>query len=224
MVAPLLENINIEGKNITLDALHTQTRIAKTIVEDKKAHYFLTVKGNQPTLQEDISFYFENNRNKVKTIDFDPGSHGRIETRAIQTTTELNDYLNFPHVKQAFRIERTRLNKKTGKETTEIVYGITSRPKEDMGAKKILETIRAHWGIENSCHYILDWVYHEDQCRIRTGHGPENITGLRRFAIGLIKSKAVYSVTQKMRELSFRNRAVLDYLKMTKNSKSFAAS
>ena len=219
MVAPLLASIDVEGKNITLDALHTQTLTAVTIVEENKAHYFFTVKENQPTLREDISYFFENENNVTKTVEFEPGSHGRIETRSIRTTTKLNDYLSFPHVKQAYEIVRMRMNTKTGNESKETVYGITSRPTEEAGPRKILEIVRKHWAIENSCHYILDWAFQEDRCRIRTGHGPENMTGLRRFAIGLIKSKNVYSVTQKMRELSFRNRAVLDYLKMTKNSK-----
>ncbi len=98
------------------------------------------------------------------------------------------------------------------------VYGITSRKKEQADAEKILKVVRGHWSIENSCHYILDWNYDQDRCRIRTGYGPENITRLRKFAISVIKSKKVYSVAQKMRELSFNVRAVFDYLKMTKKS------
>ncbi len=77
---------------------------------------------------------------------------------------------------------------------------------------------RSHWFIENSCHYILDWIYNEDRCRIRSGYEPENITRLRRFAIGVIKSKGVRNVAQKMRELTRNVRLVFDYLRMTKNS------
>ena len=72
--------------------------------------------------------------------------------------------------------------------------------------------------LKRSCHYIIDWNYDEDRSRIRTGHGPENITRLRRFAIGVIKSKGVRSVAQKMRELTFNVRSVFDYLRMTENS------
>ena len=125
--------------------------------------------------------------------------------------------LDFPHIGQAFAIEREFIDKKTGKVSSkELVYGITSRKKEQADAQKILKVVRGHWSIENSCHYILDWNYDEDRCRIRTGYGPENITRLRKFAISVIKSKKVYSVAQKMRELSFNARAVFDYLKMTK--------
>ena len=78
---------------------------------------------------------------------------------------------------------------------------------------------------------IADWAHglgpkarQRFRCRIRTGHGPENITRLRRFAIGLIKSKGVYSVAQKMRQLNRNTRLVFDYLKMTKNSSATAAT
>jgi hypothetical protein len=65
---------------------------------------------------------------------------------------------------------------------------------------------------------LLDWNYDEDRGRIRTGYGPENITRLRRFAIGVIKSKGVRSVAQKMRELMLNVRLVFDYLRMTGNT------
>lgn len=100
----------------------------------------------------------------------------------------------------------------------DIVYGITSRLAEDANAERILKINREHWSIENSCHYIIDWNYDEDRSRIRIGHGPENITRLRRFAVGLIKSKGVSNVAKKMRQLHRSVRLVLDYLKMTKNA------
>ncbi len=69
----------------------------------------------------------------------------------------------------------------------ETIYGIRSRSEEETDAEKILKTVRAHWSSENSCHFILDWIYDEDRCRIRTGHGPENATCLRRLAISIVK-------------------------------------
>lgn len=216
VAAPLLAPLDIEGKDITADALHTQWRFARYLVEDRGAHYFFIVKENQPTLLEDISFYFRNNQSEPEAVEITAGEHGRIETRKIWRTSELNGYLSFPHVGQAFAIEREFINKRTGKVTKNLVYGITSREEKEADGDRILKVIRGHWTIENSCHYILDWNYDEDRCRIRTGYGPENITRLRKFAISVIKSKKVYSVAQKMRELSFNVRAVFDYLKMTK--------
>jgi predicted transposase YbfD/YdcC len=213
----LLEAIDIAGKNISADALLTQRRFARYLVEDRQAHYHFTVKGNQPRLLEDLTLYFQE-RKEPDATSVDSG-HGRIETRKIWVSTELNDYLDFPHVGQAFVVERERIDKKTQKVSAETVYGITSRTPDQANAHHVLKTNRGHWCIENSCHYILDWNYDEDRSRIRTGHGPENLARLRRFAIGLIKSKGVTSVAQKMRELTMNVRAVFDYLRMTNNSR-----
>lgn len=190
---PLLDSINIKGKVITADALLTQRGLANYLVEERNAHYHFTVKGNQPTLLADIKLFFQN-RQEPDYVENTPPDHGRIETRKIWVTTELNDYLNFPYVGQAFVIERFSLQKKTGKSSFEVVYGITSQSPQEADAQSVLATNRGHWSIENSCHYIIDWNYDEDRSRISTGHGPENITRLRRFAIGVIKSKGVYSV------------------------------
>lgn len=217
MAIPLLDPIDIQDKDITADALLTQRKLADYLVKERKAHYHFTVKGNQPTLLQDIQLYFQN-RQEPDYIDYAPPDHGRIETRKIWTTNELNGYLNFPHVGQAFVIERHCTDKKTGECSSEVAYGITSRSPEQADPQRILATNRGHWSIENSCHYIIDWNYDEDRSRISTGYGPENITRLRRFAIGVIKSKGVRSVAQKMRQLTRDVRLVFDYLRMTKNS------
>jgi predicted transposase YbfD/YdcC len=220
-IIPMLDAIDIQGKDITTDALLTQRKIGTYLVEQRHAHYHFTVKNNQPGLFQDIALYFVD-RQESDFMVCDPPDHGRIEIRKIWTTTELNDYLDFPHVGQAFAIQREFINKKTGKRSCEIAYGITSRPPEQADPQKVLETNRGHWSIENSCHYIIDWNYDEDRSRIRTGHGPENVTRLRRFATGLLKSKGVRSVSQKMQQLNRNIRLVLDYLCMTKNSQASA--
>jgi len=217
MAIPLLEAIAIEGKDISADALLTQRRFAHYLVRKRKAHYYFTVKGNQPGLLEDLEFYFRD-RGQPHYVEHTPPDHGRLETRKIWITTELNDYLNFPHVGQAFLIERHVTEKKTGKYSLEIAYGLTSRTPREASPQRVLQVNRGQWTIENSCHYILDWNFDEDRSRIRTGYGPENITRLRRFAIGVIKSRGARSVAQKMRELTRHVRSVFDYLRMTENS------
>jgi predicted transposase YbfD/YdcC len=214
---PLLETIEIEGKDVTVDALLTQRSFADYLVRERKAHYHFTVKGNQPGILRDLELYFRD-RGTPHCVETMPPDHGRIETRKIWTTTELNDYLDFPHVGQAFVIERHCTEKKTGETSLEIAYGLTSRSPAEANPQRVLKVNRGHWTIENSCHYILDWNYDEDRSRIRTGHGPENITRLRRFAIGVIKSKGARSVAQKMRELTRNVRLVFDYLRMSENS------
>ena len=213
---PLLEPIDIEGKDITGDALLTQVAIAEYIVS-RGGHYHFTVKQNQAGVFKDIALYFDN-RGVQDHVDYGSCEHGRIEVRKIWTTVELNGYLNFPHVGQAFVVERESTDKKSGKYSKEIAYGVTSRMPDQANPERVLKTNRGHWCIENSCHYILDWNYDEDRSRIRTGYGPENMARLRRFAITIIKSTGARSVAQKMRQLAFNVRAVFDYFRMTKNS------
>ena len=217
MAIPLLEAIDIEGKEVSADALLTQRKLADYLVRERKAHYHFTVKGNQPGVLQDLELYFQD-RGHPHFVEHTPPDHGRLETRKIWTTTELNDYLDFPHVGQAFLVERHCTEKKTGKTSLEIAYGLTSRTPQQADPRRVLKVNRGHWTIENSCHYILDWNYDEDRSRIRTGHGPENITRLRRFAIGVIKSQGARSVAQKMRQLTRNVRLVFDYLRMTENS------
>ena len=217
MAIPLLDSIDLQGKDITADALLTQRKLADYLCMERKAHYHFIVKGNQPTLFQDIQLYFQD-RKEPDFIAYDPADHGRIETRKIWTTTELNPYLDFPHVQQTIMIERESVEKKSGKISHDIAYGITSRNPDEADPQQLLAINRGHWSIENCCHYILDWNFDEDRSRIRTGYGPENISRLRRFAIGVIKAKPGRSVAQKMRQLTRNVRLVFDYLRMTKNS------
>jgi len=215
---PLLDAIDIGGKTITADALLTQRKLARYLVKQRHAHYHFTVKGNQKNLLEDIIGYFDNLRREPDHCTIDSAEHGRIETRNIWVTTTVNDYLDFPHVGQAFMVERITFHKKTAKQTREVAYGITSKTPDSASPARVLRDNREHWSIENSCHYIIDWNYDEDRSRICKGHGPQNMTRLRRFAVSLIKSKGVRSVAQRMRELTMNTRLVFDYLKMTRNS------
>jgi len=217
MAIPLLATCDIAGKDVTGDALLTQRALAADVVK-RQAHYHFPVKGNQPALESDIALLFET-RGAPDFVEVTPPDHGRIETRSIWCSPALNDYLDFPHVGQVFMIERESINKKTGVPSREIALGITSRTPQEASPKRILAVNRGHWSIE-SVHYIIDWNYDEDRSRIRTGFGPENITRLRRFAVGVLKSlqKPGQSIAAMMRKLTFRNRLVFDYLRMTQNS------
>ena len=224
IAAPMLDSIEIKGRTITADALLTQRELAKYLVEERCANYHFTVKRNQQKLLEDISYYFQHSPTSADFTHTGNGEHGRIETRKIWVTEKLNHYLDFPHVGQAFMIHRESINKKTGKLSQEVIYGITSVTTDQATPEQILGDNRKHWSVE-SCHYMIDWNYDEDRGQIRTGHGPENITRLRRFAIGLLKSKKPKeTIPEKMKKLMLNRRAVFDYLKMTRNSNRFVTS
>jgi len=216
MFIPVMDALDIDGHTITGDALLTQRKLASYLIS-RHAHYVFIAKDNQPTLAEDIRVLFENRESADYTEPFKL-AHGRLESRSIWVSSKLNDYLDFPFVGQVFAIQRNTIDKKTGKESNEIAYGLTSHLPESADAKRILKFNRKHWGVE-SHHYILDWNWNEDRCSISKKHGPENITCLRRFAAGLIKAIGSDSVASVIRKLARNVRMVFDYLRMTDNSK-----
>jgi predicted transposase YbfD/YdcC len=218
MVIPVLDTLDIAGKTITTDALLTQRKLAAYLL-DHDAHYVFTIKENQPNLLADVRLLFETERGQPDLREPPTLAHGRIESRAIWTTTRLNQYLDFPGVGQAFVIERHRIEKTTGKTSTETVYGVTSHTLDTANAARLLSLNRGHWAIENACHYTLDWNWDEDRVTIRTGHGPANTTALRRFAIGLIKATSRDTVSATIQRLARNVRLVFDYLRMTENSR-----
>ena len=217
--------------SITSSAPLTQTAIA-SYLRNHHAHYMFIAKDNQKTLLDDIRLWFDDDakrppdftENTGKPIkDKLPSVHGRWEQREIWTTTALNDYLAFPGVGQAFLIRRTRCQVRRGQVTDTSVdtsWGVTSHTPHTADAQTLLRINRGHWTIENSLHRILDDpdAWNEDNSRIRTGHGPENMTRLRRFAIAVIKTHGK-PVTATLRKLHRTPRLLLDYLKMTANTR-----
>ena len=216
-VFPLLDRLHadIAGTTFTADALLTQRKLANRL-RQRRAHYLFAVKANQPTLLDDIETFFRE-RGEPDFREPPRLAHGRIESRAIWTTERLNDYLTFPHVRQAFLIERTVTVKKTGQRTVEHAHGITSHTPDTANAQRLLALNRGHWTVE-AVHHILDNAWDEDRSRIRTGHGPENTSRLRRFAIGVIHAHSRNGVAAAQRQLHRNPRLVFDYLKMTKNT------
>ena len=181
----LLEPLNIKGKIVTVDALHTQRKTAKYLVEEKEAHYLFTVKKNQPTLHADIALLqMEKEKPHYETTD---KGHGRVESRKLWVSTKLNNYLDFPYVGQVFCIERKVFDCKKQKQREEIVYGITDLTPEQASPERLLQFNRRHWEIENRSHYVRDVTFDEDRSQVRTRNGPQVMASLRNFAIGTLR-------------------------------------
>ena len=189
-IPALLEMMAIEGAVVTIDAIGCQRDIARKIL-DKKADYVLALKGNQGTLREDVEvFAAEQKANGFKdaevsrhqTVD---GDHGRIETRtytAIHDVAWLQQRHDWPGLQGVVMVESTReIGDKVERETR---FYITSLA---WLAHLLGPAIRSHWAVENSLHWVMDMVFRDDECRIRTDHAPANFTTLRHIAHNLIR-------------------------------------
>jgi predicted transposase YbfD/YdcC len=189
-IPKLLDMLAIEGAIVTIDAMGCQRAIAKKIVE-QKADYILALKGNQGTLLEDVEvFVAEQKANNFKdttitraeTVD---GDHGRIETRTttvIHDTGWLQERHDWPGLKSIVMIEsRREIGAKIERETRLYITSLTL-PANQMGP-----IVRSHWAVENNLHWVMDMVFRDDECRLRTDHAPANFTTLKHMATNLLQ-------------------------------------
>jgi len=126
-------------------------------------------------------------------------AHGRIEKRQVQTSTALNDYLDFPHVHQVLRIERWVTVVKSGKRRHEVAFGVTSCSPDQADPARIGELARDHWGIENKLHWVRDVTFDEDRSQVRTGHGPQALASLRNFSISCLRLAGWENIARALR-------------------------
>ena len=160
-VRDLLAEMDLAGRIVTADAMHTQTETARLIVGEG-ADYLLTAKDNQTEMLDDIRAidWARAAAGECETVD---RAHGRIDTRrcrVVELDETFDGYALLPGRRQAFRIERERhLPDKT---TTETAHGLTSLPPERAGAAEILDLARRHWEIENRLHHVRDVSYDEE--------------------------------------------------------------
>ena len=189
-IPKLLDMLAIEGTIVTIDAMGCQRNIAQKIV-DKKADYVLALKGNQGSLREDVELFVAEQKaagfkhttiSRDQTVD---GDHGRIETRAttvIHDVAWLRERHDWPGLKAVVMVESTR--ETAGKIEQETRFYITSLV---LLAHLLGPIIRSHWAIENSLHWVMDMIFRDDECRVRTDHAPANFATIRHMAHNLIR-------------------------------------
>jgi predicted transposase YbfD/YdcC len=184
--APLLDDIadaDLTGAVVTMDALHAQRDHAIYLVEQRRAHYLVTVKGNQPKLSAQLRGLPWREVPVVHRA-YEAG-HGREELRELQVVG-VSDLL-FPHARQVLRITRRRRALGTRKWSTETVHAVTDLAFEQATAAELATWARGHWKIENSVHWIRDVTFNEDAHQARTGNTPAVLAGLRDIVRGALR-------------------------------------
>lgn len=126
------------------------------------------------------------------------------------SSTGLNDYLDWPHVRQVCQLTRTVT--RGGETTREVEYAITSVPRSKADAGQLLSWWRDHWKIENQLHYVRDVTMGEDASRIRTGNAPENLASVRNAAIGLLRRLGHTNIAAALRENALKVNELLTKL------------
>ena len=191
-IPELLKVLDINGCIVTIDAMGTQKAIAEQIVA-QGGDYVLALKGNQGNLFEDVQQIFE----QAKAQDFQGiehdfyqtinAEHGRIEKRRCWSLGRVEYLIDSEKWSQFTSIAMVESERQCGGQTSrERRYYISSLSPD---AQQLAESIRSHWTIENPLHWVLDVAFREDECRIRTGHAPENFALLRHLALSALNQE-----------------------------------
>ena len=203
-IPALLKVLDLHGCIVTLDAMGTQKTIAHQIIE-QGGDYVLALKGNQGHLFEDVQQIFEQAKSKnFEGIDYDfyetcDAGHGRIETRRcwslgqVEWLIDAEKWTGFTSMAMVESLRQC-----DGKTSRELRYYMSSLTPD---AQRLAESIRTHWSIENPLHWVLDVAFREDECRIRSGHAPENFTLLRHLALSALNQEKTAKVGVKNKRL-----------------------
>lgn len=210
----LLQRLELTGALVTIDAIGTQIEIARTITGGG-GDYLLSLKANWPALLAEVETFFADPANAAHCQAFDSvdADHGRLEARRHRVCHKLDWLLSerrfpgervFPRLTTIAMVEST--TERGGKIETERRYYISSAK---LDAKAFAHAVRAHWGVENRLHWVLDVVFHDDLARLRTGFGPQNMAIVKHMAMNLIRHPKDRHSLKNRRKLACLN---CDYL------------
>jgi len=195
-IPDLLDMLHIAGSIVTIDAMGCQTEIVKKVIE-KGADYVIACKDNQPTLYQEITDYYGyrdgGSQEELRQIGHSiftqkEKSHGRIEKRTYELIEECTMLSRFHDFVGAGSIDRVRSHVivRDGTVREDERYYLTSLTGEG-AVERFAQAARKHWGIENSCHWVLDVTFGEDACRTRDEITAQNLAVARKLALALAK-------------------------------------
>ena len=198
-IPALLELLALKGSIVTIDAMGTQREIAGVIAA-KGADYVLALKGNQPTLAEEVEALFTHplprGFSEQLSEERIEAGHGRIESRQYRQILlgkpGLPAAAGWVGLKSVVEVTSTR--DEGERSCTERRYYITSCP---LDVETVAGAVRHHWGIENRLHWVLDVTFREDESRIRRGNGAEVMSVLRRLTLNLLKQNTTSNASMK---------------------------
>jgi predicted transposase YbfD/YdcC len=201
VVEDLLIQLALKGKVLTTDALLTQKKVVKQVLE-QEGDYLLLVKENQQRTYQAIEDWFSEEplRHQANPHgQITEKGHGRLTTWEIETTTQLNEYLDWPGLQQAFKITRKVIYLPSRKTSQYVRYGITSLSPEVASPTDVLTYKRNHWRIENGLHWIRDVIFDEDRSQVRCGNTHRVMAALRNLVISLLRISGYYNIVKTLR-------------------------
>jgi predicted transposase YbfD/YdcC len=204
-VPSLVEGRNLHGMVITMDAGLTQPTLA-TQIRSQGGHYFMVVKRNRRQLYDELTWFFSSPPAPCdrpwRTVTTVTKGHGRLETRTVTCTDDLDNYLAWPEVRQVVRRETERVRLKTGEVTRAETCAVTSLAVEEATAEQLAALWRGHWTIENRRHYVRDVTLGEDACQMHVGSAPQALAAVRNALISLLRRTGWQNIAAGLRHYS----------------------
>jgi predicted transposase YbfD/YdcC len=185
----LLKTVALQEKIVSGDALQAQRPLSRQVVQDG-GDYLWFVKKNQQGLYEQLEQAFAPTiaaPADVQTVTHYDKGHGRLEARQLSVSASLANVIDWPYLAQTFVLHRTRTELRSGKVTTQAVYGITSLAPLVASAIDLLTLTRQHWSIENGLHYRRDVTFGEDACRMKSPRAAQCLAVFNNLVIGLLR-------------------------------------
>ena len=156
-----------------------------------------------PTLSRAFPPYSERQRQaQLSEVTSFGKDHGRIEHRHLQASTRLAGHFDWPGLQQVCKIHR--VTHRDGKRCEETQHAVTSVPRACADAATLLDWWRGHWGIENRLFWVRDVTLGEDASRVRTGHAPQILAGIRNAAISFLRRTGVTNIAARLRHFAYR--------------------
>lgn len=217
----VLQVLDLQGKIITGDALYAQRDLSLRIGQ-ARGDFVWTIKDNQPKLRADIEQLFRPDVSVVKGFSAGPTDyqatqtctkgHGRIETRRITVTSQLQETSDWPYLAQVFRLERETRLVAQGTSRSETVYGLTSLTAAAATPARLLAIVRTHWAIENELHYRRDVTFQEDATRFKGWTGAQVLAVMNNLVLALLVRTGRQAVPQARRHYAAHPDAALKCL------------
>ncbi len=188
-LAELVTSLDLTGKIVTVDALHTQRATAEHIVEVKNADYVMTIKANQPKLLTAAGHALSGPGAEFDEYTEDSRGHGRTEERILRTTPVTAEMaIDFPHAAQVFRVIRYVGGLDGQRRSKEVAHCVTSLTPDNATGHDLGQLLRDHWGaIENKIHWVRDTTFREDASTLRAGTAPRAMAIIRNTLIAAFR-------------------------------------
>lgn len=204
----LLDALALRGATVTIDAMGCHPHIAEQI-DGAGGDYVIALKANQKGTLETVAGHFAQTDEQAdapaahQSVESVELSHGRFEKRVCTVTGDLGWFhksWKWHGLRTVVRVVRTTYRTGTREALSQETHYYLSSLEAD--AARHAELVRGHWSVENTCHYVLDVTFGEDDCQVRDRQAAHNLCVLRELAAKVLRDHPAKKSMRAKRKLA----------------------